>query len=82
MTEFTKFDGKFCPDCNSKLYRKDKFYSCSKCEIDFFDNEIKIKFQKSVVVGVTKTGQLIHRVLPDPMRGYKPPKLKKLEDYE
>jgi len=83
MTEFTRFDGKYCPDCNTKLFLKNKFYSCDKCEIDFFDDEIKIKFQKSVIVGVTKTGKLIHRVLPDPNRGYNPPKLtKKLEDFE
>jgi len=85
MTEFTKFDGKYCPDCNNKLRKNNahKFYTCVECEIDFFDHEIKIKFQKSVVVGITKTGKLIHRVLPDPMRGYKPPKLtKKIEDYE
>jgi len=82
MTKFTKFDGKYCPDCNAKLHLKDTFYSCGKCEIDFFEDEIKIKFQKSVVVGVTKTGKLIHRVLPDPMRGYKPPKLRKLEEYD
>jgi len=85
MTEFTKFDGKYCPDCNSKMKKNNdhKFYSCVECEIDFFDKDIKVVFQKSVIVGVTKTGKLIHRVLPDPMRGYKPPKLrKKIEDYE
>jgi len=80
--KFTRFDGKYCPDCNTKLHLKDTFYSCGKCEIDFFEDEIKIKFQKSVIVGVTKTGKLIHRVLPDPMRGYKPPKLRKLEEYD
>jgi len=84
MTEFTNFDGKYCPDCSGKLRKTThKFYTCVKCEIDFFDKDIKIVFQKSVVVGVTKTGKLIHRVLPDPMRGYKPPKLtKKIEDFE
>ena len=81
---FTRWDGKYCPDCSSKLKinNQQKHYQCLKCEIDFFDNEIKIKFQKSVVVGVTKTGKLVHRVMPDPMRGYKPPKLRKLEEYD
>ena len=81
---FTRWDGKYCPDCSSmlKINNQQKHYQCLKCEIDFFDNEIKVKFQKNVIVGVTKKGKLIHRVMPDPMRGYKPPKLRKLEEYD
>jgi len=82
--EYTKWDSKRCPHCETicnSNYRT--FYYCPTCKIDLFDDELKIVFQKSVVVAIDKkTGKNIHRVVPDPMRGYKPPKLRKKDNHD
>lgn len=82
--EYTKNDSKRCPTCGTICIKGAKeFYYCQTCKIDLFDDELKIVFQKSVVVAIDKkTGQNIHRVIPDPMRGYKPPKLRKKDNHD
>ena len=83
------WDGKRCPECDGKCHKRllkypnpFECYVCDECEMDWFNHELKIIPQKPVVIGVDKKGKLDFRVVKDTSRGYNPPKLKKLEDYE
>jgi len=84
------WDGKRCPDCGGKCYKKLLKYPqpfechvCKDCEMDWFPDELNIIPQKPIVIGVTNKGKLEFRCVKDTSRGYNPPKLtKKLEDYE
>jgi len=77
-------DGKYCPDCDSKLDKRlikwpTKFYAywCDDCKIDFFIDDVTILPQKTVCIGYGKKGKPKYRIYKDTSRGYNPPKLRK-----
>jgi len=83
------WDGKICPDCNGKVTKRllkyprpFHSYVCDECKMDWFPSELNILPQKPVVIGIDKKGKMEFRCMKDTSRGYKPPKLKKLEEYE
>jgi hypothetical protein len=76
-------DGKYCPDCNSKLSKKIikwptifEAYWCSGCKLDYFIDDVTILPQKTVCIGHSKKGKPKYRVFKDTSRGYNPPKLR------